>query len=426
VRIHYHTDCYWFSGSESTLLVLLGAAVDTSSVEAEFTYRGWPEYDRGLQAKLDPRVRRRRLKLPDPADLKVALSRGRSRRASRLIRGGISLLPIRQGCLIWDVGRMYAELRRSDADVVHINNGGFPGAISCNATAIAARLAGIPVLYVVNNLAYPYRTPGRVIDYPIDRLVARSVSVFVAGSAEAAARLRSVLRLDRRRQRVIPNAVVSRPPSQSQAKTRESLRVDADTSIALVVARLEKRKGHRYILQALAQLPPPLDGVVLVLAGDGPERAALEHLTMTLGISDRVRFLGDYSDPWSLYAVADVVILPSIGHEDFPIVILEAMAAGRPVVASRIAGIPDQVVDGVTGYVVAPGDPAALGAAVAGVLGTPGQVESMGAAGRSRYETHFAAQLVVEAYWQTYAALISNDEKRRARGPFGNRRVSRA
>lgn len=424
MRIHYHTDCYWFSGSESTLLVLLAAAHDRPSVQTVFTYRAWPEYERGLRAKLDPQVRSRRLWLPDPANLKVALTRGRSRRTSRLIRGGVSLLPIRQCCLVWDVGRMYVELRRSDPDVVHINNGGFPGAISCNATAIAARLAGIPVLYVVNNLAYPYRTPGRVVDYPFDRLVARSVSVFVTGSAAAATALRSVLRLDARRQRVIPNAVVRREPSASEDETRRSLGVAAEARIALVVARLEKRKGHRYILEALSQLPPSLRDVVLVLAGDGPERAYLEHLAQSLHLSDRVRFVGEHPDPWSLYAVAGVVVLPSIGREDFPIVVLEAMAAGRPVVATRVAGVPDQVVDGVTGRLVPPGDPTALAAAVAEVVGSAGHGERMGAAGRQRYETHFAAQRVIEEYWKTYSMLTSSGTRRRARVPVGDRRAT--
>jgi glycosyltransferase involved in cell wall biosynthesis len=423
MRIHYHTDCYWFSGSESTLLVLLASAIGDPRVETVFTYRAWPEYERGLRAKLDPRVRSRRLRLPDPANVKAALSRGRSRRMSRLIRGGVSLLPVRQCCLIWDVGRMYLELRRSDPDVVHINNGGFPGAISCNATGIAAHLAGVPALYVVNNIAYPYRTPGRMIDFPIDRLVVRSVSMFVTGSATAGAALRSVLRLDPSQQQVIPNAVVTREPGEAADEVRRSLAVARETRIALVVARLEERKGHRFMLEALALLPPSLRDVVLVCAGDGPARSALESLAVSLQLSDRVRFLGHHPDPWSLYAVASVVVLPSIGHEDFPIVILEAMAAGRPVVATRVAGIPDQVVDGVTGRLVPPRDPAALAAAVTDVIDNPGQGEKMGAAGRQRYESNFAPQHVVEEYWRTYSLLASR-RSRRVGASAGGRHVT--
>lgn len=423
MRIHYHSDCYWFSGSESTLLVLLSAAVGEPGLETVFTYRAWPEYERGLRAKLDPRVRSRRLRLPDPENLKAALSRGRSRRTSRLVRGGVSVLPVRQCCLIWDIGRMYLELRRSEPDVVHINNGGFPGAISCNATAIAARLAGIPALYVVNNIAYPYMTPGRVLDFPIDRLVVRSVGKFVTGSATAGAALRSVLRLDPTQQHVIPNAVVTREPAEPADDVRRSLGVDTDTRIALVVARLEERKGHRFILEALAQLPPSLRDVVLVIAGDGPERPALEQLVESLHLSHRVRFLGEHPDPWSLYAVASVVVLPSVGHEDFPIVILEAMAAGRPVVATSVAGIPDQVVDGVTGRLVPPRDSAALAAALADVIDVPGQGERMGEAGRRRYTTNFAPQRVVEAYWKTCSSLISR-ERRRMSAPVRDRSIT--
>jgi L-malate glycosyltransferase len=413
VRIHYHTDCYWFSGSESTLMVLLAAMLEQPSLDAEFTYRGWPEYDRGLRDKLDPRVRARRLRLPDPANLKAALSRGRSPRVGRALRGGVSLMPVRQLCLIWDIGRMYAVLKRSDPDVVHINNGGFPGAISCNATAIAARLAGIPALYVVNNIAYPYRAPGRLLDYPVDRVVARSVDLFVTGSNAAAAALREVLRLDATRQRVIPNTVVRRAPRSSLAATRQALGVDPGARIVLVVARLEQRKGHRYLFEALSRLPKALDDVVLVVAGDGPERAALDALAESEHIAHRVRLLGEHADPWALYAAADVVVLPSIGHEDFPIVILEAMAAGRPVVATRVAGAPDQVVDGVTGYIVEPKDPAALAAAIADVLGPQGRGDQMGLAGRRRYEEQFAPDRVVDSYINAYGNLRTRDHFRR-------------
>ena len=398
-------------------MVLLAATLERPALETEFTYRAWPEYERGLQGKLDPRVRARRLQLPDPADLKAALSRGRSPRVARALRGGVSLMPIRQLCLVWDIGRMYAELRRSDPDVVHINNGGFPGAISCNATAIAARLAGIPALYVVNNIAYPYRTPGRLVDYPVDRVVARSVDVFVTGSKAAAAALRNVLRLEAERQRVIPNAIVRREPRATAAATRHALGVSAGARIVLVVARLEPRKGHRFLFDAITRLPRSCDDVVLVVAGEGPEREALQALVEFEHIAHRVRLLGEHDDPWALYATADLVVLPSIGHEDFPIVILEAMAAGRPVVATRVAGVPDQVVDGVTGYIVEPRDPEALAVAITDVLETPGRGQQMGSAGRLRYEEHFAPERVVDAYVDAYRTLGTRDHLRRQDPP---------
>jgi len=102
-----------------------------------------------------------------------------------------------------------------------------------------------------------------------------------------------------------------------------------------------------------------------------------------------------------------VIVLPSISHEDMPIVILDAMAASRPVVATTVAGIPEQVVDGVTGRLVAPGDSVALAAALADVLADSDARAAMGAAGRERYEALFTPERFIDAYRREYASLLS-------------------
>ena len=224
MRIHYHSDCYWFSGSELALLIHLAAAFEPPVLDPVFTYRAWPEYEAGLRAQLTSRVRARRLRLPDPADLKQALSRGRSPRVASALRGGVRPAACSAGVPGLDVVRMYVEFRAATPDVVHINNGGFPGAISCTAAAIAARFAGVPVVvYVVNNIAFPYNLAESCsLDLPIDRLVVRSVGMLVTGSAGAGVALRSVLRLDPRQHRVIPNAVATHRARRDDGE-RESM-----------------------------------------------------------------------------------------------------------------------------------------------------------------------------------------------------------
>jgi hypothetical protein len=105
VRVHYHTDCYWFGGSEVVLLLHVEAAFASTDIEPTFTYRAGRDYETGLRAQVSSRVRATRLRLPDPADLKQALTRGRTPRTARVIRGGISLLPLRQLCMAWDIHR---------------------------------------------------------------------------------------------------------------------------------------------------------------------------------------------------------------------------------------------------------------------------------------------------------------------------------
>ena len=411
MRIHYHTDCHWFGGSEMVLLLHLDAAFDSADMEPVFTYRAGSEYEAGLRARLTSKVPAKRLRLPDPFDLKQALSRGRSPRMAKALRGGFSLLqlPLKQICMVWDVGRMYVELRRSRPDVLHINNGGFPGAISCNATAIAAHLARVPVVvYVVNNIAVPLGRPSRALDYPVDRLVARSVDLFVTASPAAGRALRSVLRLPETQHRVIPNATQFGLATASAQRTRQELGVPSGRLVVLVMAILDKRKGHQYLLDALPQLPQAIRlGMTLVIAGDGPERGALEDQSRARGISSQVLFLGERTDRWSLYEAADVIVLPSISYEDMPIVILDAMAASRPVVATTVAGIPEQVVDGVTGRLVAPSDSVALAAALADVLADSDARAAMGAAARERYEALFTPKRFIDAYRREYASLLT-------------------
>ena len=176
----------------------------------------------------------------------------------------------------------------------------------------------------------------------------------------------------------------------------------------LVMARLEQRKGHAVLLDAIPLLPPQIrDRLLVLIAGDGPEQDALHAQAVALNIGGCVQFLGHREDRWSLYAAADIIVLPSISHEDMPIVIIDAMAASRPVVATRVAGIPEQVIDDVTGRLVPPGDPAALSDAIAAVLADDEGRARMGSAARERYEANYTPRGFVDAYRRLYAAVLA-------------------
>jgi glycosyltransferase involved in cell wall biosynthesis len=178
------------------------------------------------------------------------------------------------------------------------------------------------------------------------------------------------------------------------------------------MARLEKRKGHAVLLSAIPQLPLAIrDRVLVLIAGDGPEKDALKAQAEALHIADRVRFLGHRDDRWSLYAAADIVVLPSIGHEDMPIVIIDAMAASRPVVASRVAGIPEQVVDGGTGRLVPAGDSASLSEAIGDMLCDHERRAAMGSAARDRYEAKYTPRGFVDAYRRLYTAVLARKRR---------------
>ncbi|HEY1478486.1 MAG TPA: glycosyltransferase, partial [Gaiellales bacterium] len=161
----------------------------------------------------------------------------------------------------------------------------------------------------------------------------------------------------------------------------------------LAVGRCVEKKGFAVLIEAVAGLEVAFD---LQIIGDGPLRAALERSVAARGLVDRVRFAGSltHHELPAAYAAADVVVAPSIEDADgdrdgLPNVVLEAMASGRPVIASEIAAIASAVRDGETGLLVAPGDPLALRAALERVARDRALAGAMGAAARTLVQQEF-------------------------------------
>jgi glycosyltransferase involved in cell wall biosynthesis len=143
-----------------------------------------------------------------------------------------------------------------------------------------------------------------------------------------------------------------------------------------------------------------------VFAGEGPERDVLEAKTRALGISERVAFLGARSDIPALLASCDVCVLPSL-YEGLPLAALEAMASRKPVVATRIGGTDEAVVDGENGLLVPARDPSALAAALNALLEDPERARNMGAAGRERVARLFSTERIVAGVSAVYEEILA-------------------
>ena len=160
--------------------------------------------------------------------------------------------------------------------------------------------------------------------------------------------------------------------------------------VLLFVGRLAGVKGVPLLLEALAALAPAHPALRLRLIGDGPDRAALEARAIRLGLADRVEFLGyrSQSEVADALAGAQIFVLPSFA-EGVPVVLMEAMAAGLPVVTTQIAGIPELVDSGISGLLVPPGEAAPLARALDTLLTDPARRHAMGQAGRARVSADF-------------------------------------
>lgn len=160
----------------------------------------------------------------------------------------------------------------------------------------------------------------------------------------------------------------------------------------LFVGRLAAVKGVPVLLEALAEARRTQPDLTLTLVGDGPDRAALEAQAAAMALSGAVRFVGykSQSDVAALLASHDALVLPSFA-EGVPVVLMEAMAARMPVIATAVGGVSELVEDGVTGCLVAPGDGAALRAAILRLMGESALRQRMGEAGRAKVSADFSA-----------------------------------
>ena len=175
------------------------------------------------------------------------------------------------------------------------------------------------------------------------------------------------------------------------------------------VARLVHMKGLEYLIQAVADLRRRGIDCTLRIAGDGPLRSALSNLAVSLGINDRVILLGQQHAISNFYRSLDLFALPSVSLEGLPLSILEAMASGLPVVSTRVSGIPEAVIDGVTGKLVAPRDVHGLANALEELLCSSALRARMGHAGRERAESEFAFDRWCREVRQIYGIVDAPD-----------------
>lgn len=404
LRVHVHSDSPFFSGSENMLVTLFGDPDLREAVEYTFSFRADPGYEAGFLARVPDPPSYAALDLPTIVDTAAALP-GPARPLARALMHATGSKGRR---LAHDRRVLRDHIAAIGPDVVHVNSGGWPGAYSCPAAALAAKDAGAgATLFVANNLAQDRSAPQRWFDAAMDREASAAVDAFVTGSRFAAASLAGVLGVPEARVRTIPNGIRPRAAALPRADALAALGVPADAPVVLVVANLEPRKGQRHLLRAAALAPLSDARFTLLVEGAGPDEGALRELAVSLGLGERVRFVGRVADVWSLMAASDVMVLPSVANEDFPNVVLEAMSLGKPVVASRIAGTPEQVVDGETGSLVEPGDEPALSGAVARLVADEDLRRRMGEAGRARFEERFTAGRAAGAYLALYRELAA-------------------
>jgi L-malate glycosyltransferase len=309
---------------------------------------------------------------------------------------------------MFGVVRFTRLLGRLRPDVVH---GVLPHAYVVG--AVAARLAGVPVVVAGRRSLANFKR-GRPLYRLAERVVNRWTDLVIANCHAVRNDTLASERLDPGKVVVVHNGLeVTRYDAPVDPELRAALQVGPGP-VVIVVANLIAYKGHTFFLKAWAEVCRAWPDAVALLVGDGPERAALEALARDLGVAERVRFLGTRTDVPALLAISDLLVHPST-EEGFCNAILEAMAAGRPVVATDVGGNREAVVDGETGLLVPSRDARPLAGAIASMLERPDLAKRMGIAARQRVAATFDRSMMVRRYEDVYDGLLSRQAEARSR-----------
>lgn len=327
---------------------------------------------------------------------------------------GIEVEPVRLHVadLPGSLRRVRRIVQRVGADILHSNGW---------LTNVIARLAyEVEGLRIVNSVLVDPDAPSlfgasqleQVARNTIDRSTMRHAHAF-APITHAVAEKLVALGAPEERIRVIPGAVDAQALRAEAAAAEPGFSRVAGFCYVGYLGRLETVKGPEVFVRAAAGLVAAdvrdCEGhcpVRFVLGGTGSLEGELREVAVSHGLSGRMEFLGMVESAAAVLAECDVVVVPSLS-EGFGIVPCEAMALGKPVVASRVGGLPEVVDDGVTGVLVPPGDSAALALAIEELVDDAERRAAMGAAGRARVESEFAPERMSSAYLALYEELLA-------------------
>jgi len=303
--------------------------------------------------------------------------------------------------------RMALALLRNGPQVVHAHAYGFFPVI---AGGLAEMLRGIPLVVTAHSDAGGPSFSKRLLDWAVPPLTLQRANRVIALTNREAQNLQR-LGVDPDRIRIIPNGVNLKEFEgiKQSDEPREILRL-------LFVGRIyPQQKGLEHLLNALKILAIRWKLHLTLVGEDGGGLERVHALARTLGVEESVTFTGRLprSELIRAYQAADVFVLPSL-FEPFGIVLLEAMAAGLPVVASRVGGIPDVVEEGKTGLLVEPGNSRALAETLEGLLSDPGLRRRMANAGRARAADYSWDRILPQILEVYHDALTESGERRAA------------
>lgn len=355
-----YSDGYIFGGTEKLISILIRNPIIQEQYNITYVYRKHKLYQNGLNKEYN-KEEMRNILFP----VKILANNTLSYKIDLLhmpllIKYGLKLpfyiIEALGVYFIFNLLSHFITLKKIKPDVIHIMNGGYPGARSCNAMVVVAKILGVKkVIYQVNNLALK---PFGVTHKFYDPFINGNVSCFITASQQAKEKLVKVRKFDPLKIRQVPNTILEDESLRSRKEILEELSLSSTDYVLCSVGFLSKRKGHYYLLMALNQIKQSQPGIFerlrLLIVGDGEEERFLKQYVIKNDLEDHVYFLGYQSQSTDYINACDVFVFPSIAGEDMPLVILYAMNKGKTILATDFGGIREEIENGISGILISP------------------------------------------------------------------------
>jgi len=377
VRVVTLIDILSMSGGAERLALLAATRLDPERFDSTLSVSRWPPPSEGIGGE----PARRALELVEQSNARF-LPLGHSKKAE--IAPWVKL------------GRF---LRAERTDVLHAHKFG-----SNVWGSLVGTLARVP-LVLAHEHTWSYE--GQPLRRFLDReLIARGADRFIAVSQADRGRMTEVEGIDPSRTMVIAHGILDPPPAAGK-DVRAELGIAADAPVVGAVGVLRPQKAISVLLRAALLLREQYPRLRVLIAGDGFEQAELEALSRELGLADVVSFLGHRGDVPDLLASLDVAVSSS-DFEGSPLAVMEYMAAGLPIAATDVGGVPDLIDSGVHGLLVPRRDAVALAGAIGQLLENPERAREMGARARERRAAEFTIDAFVGRLEELYLKLLAD------------------
>lgn len=278
---------------------------------------------------------------------------------------------------VFVVGKLVRYIRSHSIHIVHTH-----GARANFYGRVAARWAKVPViLSTVHNSLYDFPVPfwKKKIYLFLDKFTSTFCDRLICVSKKIADDLTDKSKIAREKITVIYNGIHISECKSSDTSLRLSKEfgLSEHQPVIGVIGRMSVNKGQRYLIEALPRLKKKFPDIVCLLVGDGPKKANLQGLVVKMGLSESCRFTGVRTDIYDIFCLLNLLVLPSVSGEGFPMILLEAMAHGCPIVATDIGGVNEMIEHSKNGLLVKPADSQALSEAILELLSEPKKADQL-------------------------------------------------